>query len=284
MQLSDHIFYSPQFTFVRHAWGPLVFNSPHDALNELLPDLGIPSDHVPVVVDLELMTPGRRRSSLPVQSGVPRCLVDDTTYVAGVREQLESSMSDAVTKTIHERAEDPIASVANAMLTSRSPGETRKTIEAAVEHAQREQPARASGRPATPRKAAEWDAKAWVESLGVEGAVAGALLGPLRERLHTVPQQLAFLRHLGAKATDVDGKATIAWLLREGNLVEHLSDALWKGALAQQAASTAVELNEKFALMVCTFLRLHTCEIPARYSVAYATLRLVQQARRARIS
>eukprot|EP00966_Prymnesium_polylepis_P270509 6249062-Prymnesium_polylepis.1 len=53
-QLSDSVFHSPDLKFRGHAWGPLFYQSQQDALYNLLPNLGIPSDHAPVVVDFEL--------------------------------------------------------------------------------------------------------------------------------------------------------------------------------------------------------------------------------------
>lgn len=64
--LVDHIFFGPDFTLKQHAWEPLVHESVEKAHEQLLPSLAIPSDHLPVVVDLLLPPP-----SVDPQHSVP---------------------------------------------------------------------------------------------------------------------------------------------------------------------------------------------------------------------
>lgn len=52
--LVDHIFFGPDFTLKQHAWEPLVHGSVEKAHEQLLPSLEIPSDHLPVIVDVLL--------------------------------------------------------------------------------------------------------------------------------------------------------------------------------------------------------------------------------------
>ena len=50
----DLVCFSPEFKFVGHALKPVVYERESDALVKLLPSLEMPSDHLPVVVDLSL--------------------------------------------------------------------------------------------------------------------------------------------------------------------------------------------------------------------------------------
>ena len=73
--LIDHIFFSAPFSMVRHACPPLVYASQAVARKHLLPSLGVPSDHVPVIVDLELPLAGRGRHTSVVVLAVAAVLI-----------------------------------------------------------------------------------------------------------------------------------------------------------------------------------------------------------------
>eukprot|EP00308_Calcidiscus_leptoporus_P009039 CAMPEP_0119353770 /NCGR_PEP_ID=MMETSP1334-20130426/2870_1 /TAXON_ID=127549 /ORGANISM="Calcidiscus leptoporus, Strain RCC1130" /LENGTH=444 /DNA_ID=CAMNT_0007367139 /DNA_START=83 /DNA_END=1417 /DNA_ORIENTATION=+ len=58
----DHVFFSTAYVRSRHAWPPLAYSTKAEARRDLLPSLGIPSDHTPVVVDLFRKHNARSRS------------------------------------------------------------------------------------------------------------------------------------------------------------------------------------------------------------------------------
>ena len=63
-QLIDHVFYSEPLTLKRHVCAPLHHeNGKADARSQLLPSLGIPSDHMPVIVDFDLPPKGGAASA-----------------------------------------------------------------------------------------------------------------------------------------------------------------------------------------------------------------------------
>jgi len=60
LHLIDHIFFNPRaFELQGHVFRPVHFASPSDALPHMLPTLAMPSDHLPVVVDLTWVDDGK---------------------------------------------------------------------------------------------------------------------------------------------------------------------------------------------------------------------------------
>lgn len=53
-QVIDHVFFSSALSLVRHVMPPLAYASAEDAQGRLLPSISIPSDHAPVIVDMDL--------------------------------------------------------------------------------------------------------------------------------------------------------------------------------------------------------------------------------------
>ena len=48
---------------MRHAWGPLTYSTKEEALGLMMPSLDMPSDHAPILIDLQL--PMRQRPDSP---------------------------------------------------------------------------------------------------------------------------------------------------------------------------------------------------------------------------
>mmetsp|Transcript_92329 Transcript_92329/g.275435 ORF Transcript_92329/g.275435 Transcript_92329/m.275435 type:complete len:479 (+) Transcript_92329:2-1438(+) len=56
----DHIFLSSALSLTQHALAPLSYPSMAEAQGKLLPSVGMPSDHAPVIVDLSLPVQGQK--------------------------------------------------------------------------------------------------------------------------------------------------------------------------------------------------------------------------------
>ena len=65
----DHVYFNGGLELLRHAWGPVVHATPAEAQSGLIPTLDMPSDHAPVIVDLE-DTPERPRAEAPGEVAV----------------------------------------------------------------------------------------------------------------------------------------------------------------------------------------------------------------------
>eukprot|EP00959_Pyramimonas_sp_CCMP1952_P150054 3139869-Pyramimonas_sp.AAC.1 len=50
----DNIVFSKHLSLAQFAWEPLKYKTHEEALEDLLPSLNVPSDHMPVIVDFEL--------------------------------------------------------------------------------------------------------------------------------------------------------------------------------------------------------------------------------------
>ena len=62
--MTDHIYHSRTVLFIRHAWEPHTYATDAEGLADLQPSLAVPSDHMPVIVDLSLPLLSARAKAL----------------------------------------------------------------------------------------------------------------------------------------------------------------------------------------------------------------------------
>ena len=79
--LVDHIFFSRSIKMNQHAWGPVTYSSPQQALSHLVPSLEMPSDHLPLVAEVVLSSCGLGER---VAESVARAVAGAAGLVVGV--------------------------------------------------------------------------------------------------------------------------------------------------------------------------------------------------------
>ena len=88
-----------------------------------------------------------------------------------------------------------------------------------------------------------WTMTSWLASLGLHDAVAATIRGSASVE-EASDMELAYVRSLASSGS----RAQVERLLRDGDLVRHVGDEVWRGAqeLQRAAAATATELHSKF--------------------------------------